>query len=263
MNLENIKKTLPPSLRKAVSGYSWRQNNIGLSAAQIFRLEAKDKKSLYLKIDSDASRHSLRLEKSKLDWLKNRLPVPKVILFAEDALKSYLLLSEIPGAPAIDDSLKTNVAHLVEQLTNALKMIHQLPNKNCPFDTRLDFKIEAARKRMLDGLVEEEDFDEERQGRTAEDLFQELLATKPADEDLVFTHGDYCTPNIILENGKLSGFVDWAAAGIADRYQDLALLTRSVFYNFGREWEENVFEIYGIEPDWKKIHFYRLLDEFF
>jgi aminoglycoside phosphotransferase len=116
---------------------------------------------------------------------------------------------------------------------------------------------------LKNGLVDEDDFDEIRRGRTAADLFQELIAAKPAAEDLVFTHGDYCLPNIILENRKLSGFVDWGNAGVADRFQDLALLTRSVIDNFGAEYEKTVFDVYGIAPDRKKIHFYRLLDEFF
>jgi aminoglycoside phosphotransferase len=116
---------------------------------------------------------------------------------------------------------------------------------------------------MLKGLVDPNEFDDERQGRTSEDLVRELFKSKPSNEDLVFTHGDYCVPNIILNDEKLNGFVDWGNAGIADRYQDIALLTRSICYNFGEEWQELVFEIYGIEPDWNKIHFYRLLDEFF
>lgn len=261
--IEDFRKSLPPALAQAVSGYAWRQNHIGFSAARVFRLEAKNKKSVYLKINLRASKFSLSQEKQKLDWLKNRLSAPEVLLFAEDENNEYLLLSEIPGVSAIDDSLKTDIPRIIEQLTSGLKMIHALPVENCPFDARLDYKIETARERMIKGLVEEEDFDEERQGRTTEDLFQELLATKPASEDLVFTHGDYCVPNVILENRKLSGFVDWESAGVADRYQDIALLTRSVWYNFGENWVENVFEIYGIEPDWEKIRFYRLLDEFF
>ncbi len=263
MNFAETQKSLPENLAQVVSGYIWRQNHIGFSSAQVFRLEAKNKKSLYLKIDSRASKHSLSQEKLKLNWLKNRLPVAEVLLFAEDEETEYLLLSEISGLPASDDSLKNDIPRIIGQLINGLKMIHELPIENCPFDERLVCKIEIARERMIKGLVKEEDFDEEQQGRTAEDLFQELIAAKPTDEDLVFTHGDYCVPNIILKNGKLSGFVDWSGAGIADRYQDIALLTRSVRYNFGKEWEENVFEIYGIEPDWEKIRFYRLLDEFF
>jgi aminoglycoside phosphotransferase len=263
MNLSEIQKSLPENLAEIVSGRAWRQNIIGFSSVQVFRLEAEHKKPLYLKIDSHASKFSLREEKLRLDWLKNQLPVPEVLLFTEDENNSYLLLSEVPGVSAIDDSLKTDIPRAIEQLVKGLKMIHELPIKNCPFKMRLDYKIEVARERMLKGQVEEEDFDEEREGRTAQDAFEEVLATKPADEDLVFTHGDYCVPNIILENGKLSGFVDWAEAGVADRYQDIALLTRSVWNNFGKEYEESVCEIYGLETDRKKVKFYRLLDEFF
>ncbi|MDQ3749974.1 MAG: aminoglycoside 3'-phosphotransferase [Acidobacteriota bacterium] len=263
MNAEILRKSLPANLAQAVSGYAWRQIHVGCSIAQVFRLEAGNKKSLYLKIAARLSGNSLGPEKLKLDWLQNQLFVPKVVLFVEDENTDYLLLSEIFGVDASDNSLSKNAADVIEQLANGLKMIYSLPTENCPFNARLDYKIELAKERMLKGLVDESDFDDERAGRCAEDLFQELLATKPSEEDLVFTHGDYCLPNIILENGKLSGIVDWGNAGVADRYQDLALLTRSVSYNFGKEWEERVFEIYGIEPDWKKIHFYRLLDEFF
>ena len=263
MNFSDIQKSLPENLAKVVSGYTWRQNHIGFSETMVFQLKAKNKTPLYLKIDPRSSKFSLWQEKLRLDWLKNKLPVPEVLLFAEDENNEYLLLSEISGVSAIDDSLKNDIPHVIEQLVNGLKMIHNLPIEKCPFDTQLDDKIEVARERMLKGLVEEEDFDDERQGRTAEDVFEELIATEPPDEDLVFTHGDYCVPNVILENGKLSGFVDWAEAGIADRFQDIALLSRSVRHNFGKEYEESVFEIYGIEPDWKKIRFYRLLDEFF
>jgi len=263
MNPENLRKSLPMNLRQAVSGYTWRQNNIGFSSAQVFRLEAKDKNSLYLKVDSRASKHSLLQEKLKLDWLKNRLPVPEVLLFAKDEANEYLLLSEVSGVTASDNSLKNHIPRTIEQLASSLKMIHSLPIEDCPFDMQLACKIELARERMINGLVEENDFDEERQDRTAEDLFEELLAIVPKDEDLVFTHGDYCAPNVILGNESLSGFVDLGNAGVADRYQDIALLIRSVLYNFGENWVENVFRFYDTEPDWKKIHFYQLLDEFF
>ena len=263
MKAENLYESLPVDLAEAVSGYAWRQNHIGLSSAQTYRLEAANKNPLYLKIDARCSQHSLAVEASKLNWLKNRLPVPDVLLFAADKTNEYLLLSEISGVAASDDSLKIDIPKTIGELTNGLKMIHALPVEDCPFDARLAGKIERAREQMTNGLVDEDDFDEERLGSRAEDLFRELIATAPTAEDLVFTHGDYCLPNVILENGKLNGFLDWGNAGVADRYQDIALLTRSVFYNFGENSEDSVFEIYGVEPDWKKIRFYQLLDEFF
>ena len=115
----------------------------------------------------------------------------------------------------------------------------------------------------MTGLVDEDDFDAQRQGRSPHSLFAELLATRPDEEDLVVAHGDYCLPNVLVENGKISGFVDLGLAGVTDRYQDLALVTRSLTHNFGRGWEEKLFACYGIEtPDSARIEYYRLLDEF-
>jgi len=62
----------------------------------------------------------------------------------------------------------------------------------------------------------------------------------------------------------VSGFVDCANAGIADRYQDLALCARSVADNLGVEWVQPLFARYGLDqPDESKLAYYQLLDEFF
>lgn len=263
MNHELAQKSLPPRLAQMISGYKRHQNHAGFSPAKVFRLSAENKETLYLKTSPRTTAHSLWREKTKLEWLKNRLPVPEVRLFAESENTDYLLISAISGVDASDDSLKNDIPQLIGQLVEGLKMIHALPIENCPFDERNERKIELAAKLVENNLVDEDDFDEIRQGRTAESLFRELIENQPAAEDLVFTHGDYCVPNIILKNRRLSGFVDLGNSGVADRHQDIALLTRSVRHNFGAEYEQSVFEIYGIEPDPQKIYFYRLLDEFF
>lgn len=263
MNLVETQNSLPAAIASAVSGYTWRQIHVGFSPARVFRLDAANKSSLYLKISPRGLAHSLLQEKSKLEWLKNRLPVPEVLRFVAGESADYLLLSAISGSDAGDEALKDDIPRVIEQLADGLKMIHGLPVGNCPFDERNARKIETAAKLVENNLVDEDDFDEINQGKTAADLLRELLDAESFDEDLVFTHGDFCVPNVILDHGRLSGFVDWGNAGVADRYQDLALLSRSVIDNFGAEYEESVFKIYGIEPDREKIRFYRLIDEFF
>jgi kanamycin kinase/aminoglycoside 3'-phosphotransferase-2 len=258
-----IPKSLPPHLARAVDGYARRRNRIGCSATAVFHLTAKNKRPLFLKIAPRGAEPALFEEKRRLDWLHNLLPVPEPLLYAADAAFSYLLVSALPGVPASDDSLKTRVPHVIGQLVEGLRMIHAVPIENCPFRTPLTDKIEAARERMLSGSVDEEDFDAQRRGTSAAQVFQAMIAAVPANRDLVFTHGDYCVPNVILNDGRLSGFVDWAEGGVADRFQDLALLSRSVRHNFGDEYGNLVFEMYGIEPDEEKMRFYLLLDEFF
>ena len=68
--------------------------------------------------------------------------------------------------------------------------------------------------------MDRDDFQPENAGREPVDIYQRLLETRPPVEDLVFTHGDYCLPNVILEDGRVRGFIDLGRAGVADRYQE-------------------------------------------
>ena len=262
MTIETLQHTLPQILSETLSGYDWQRNFTGFSSSRVFHLKKDGDENLYLKtaprVDSE-----LAEEKQRLEWLKGKLSAPEVRLFVQTDERDYLLISEIEGAGAHEDLWKEDVPRAIELLANGVRMIHGLPATDCPFDETLEAKIERARRRMELGLVDESDFDDERQGRTATDLFRELIATKPASEDLVFTHGDYCLPNVLFKDWQISGFVDWGRAGVADRYQDIALLARSVWYNFGEEWTPFLFEALEIEPDWERIDFYKLLDEFF
>ncbi|MGA9996253.1 MAG: APH(3') family aminoglycoside O-phosphotransferase [Pyrinomonadaceae bacterium] len=263
MNTEAARRFLPPALAEAVNGYHWQQILTGCSTSQVFRLKKADRERLYLKVDARSFTRPLKQEHLRLLWLRERLPVPQTLMFAEAEDSDYLLLSEVAGVDASDKSCQANAAQVIEQLAAGLKMIHSVPVDRCPFDMTLSRKVELAREMMLRGLVDESDFDESRRGRTAQELYDELIECVPAEEELVFTHGDYCLPNIILRDLLLSGFVDWGQAGIADRYQDIALAARSVESNYGREWVSALFEACAITPDSAKLHFYTLLDEFF
>lgn len=263
MGIEITRELLPQCLAEAVSDYLLQEIHSGCSTARVFRLWKSGGSCLYLKTAHHAPDRHLLQEKLRLEWLQGHLPVPRVEMFVEDNNCDYLLLSAIPGTIASDDAYKTNVPKLIEQLSAGLRTIHELPIDRCPFDATTHTKIELARERVVNGLVDESDFDESRLGRTAVDLFDELLDAVADGEELVFTHGDYCLPNIVLQDWKISGFIDWGRAGVADRYQDIALMARSIESNFGSEWVSVLFEACSIEPDHAKVRFYTLLDEFF
>ena len=67
--------------------------------------------------------------------------------------------------------------------------------------------------------------------RDPEHLLMWLEENRPAFEP-VLSHGDYCLPNIFLENGTLKGFIDLGRAGIGDKWNDIALCYRSLKHNF-------------------------------
>ena len=254
---------LPESLKTLIANCIWTEVTLGESSASVHRLQHADGRISYLKTAPMSVGIELYDEKERLDWLRGKLPVPDVVFSGSDDTNFYLLLSAIPGVDAASLSTNMDSSTLVRLLAQGLRIIHRLPIEECPFDKSLVRDIEVAQLNVSRGLVDEANFDEARQGRSAHDLFKELLFRKPIQEDLVFTHGDYSLPNIIIEGNRIAGFVDLGRAGVSDRYKYLALAVRSI-RDHDSDLEPLFFDEYGVfTPEFEKIEFYMLLDEFF
>lgn len=254
---------VPEPLQPFVEGLAWTRITVGESMSDIFRLDRSGRAVLYLKIAPRAQRMELLREKKRLDWLQGRLPVPNFVGYETDDRNEYLLLTPLPGRHVADLAVEEPNEKIVQLLATGLRAIHAIPIHDCPFDMTLNREIERARENVLNGLVDAADFAGTRRGRSAAELFEELLSTRPAGEDLVFTHGDYCLPNVMVDRGEVSGFVDWGRAGVADRYKDIALVVRSLERNTGEDLASAFVKAYGLSsPDTDKIEYYKLLDEF-
>jgi aminoglycoside phosphotransferase len=266
--LKTMKQQLPPKLKQLTSGYEFVPVTIGKSGAMVYKLEHSLKPNLFLKFQPSSSVDFLELEALKLEWLHKRdILVPEVIVYLEEESHEWMLTRAIPGCDASNSWNHAEIPAVLETLAESLKRLHALEIADCPFNQKLELKIAEAKHRVIENLVDETDFDDDRLGKSAQEVFQELLDKRPTVEDLVFTHGDYCLPNIMVHNLEFAGFIDLGRAGIADRYQDLALITRSLESDFNPQfngWSQYFLAQYGIpKPEESKLEFYRLLDEFF
>ena len=256
--------SMPASLRGLLEGYEWRQDALGRSTANVFRLETDNRIPVYLKTEIRHPLGELPGEVSRLRWLNSQgLSCPTVIAHEMDEAREWLLMSALPGADLVSD-IKSSPAEKIRVLASALRQLHSLDVSACLFDHRLETKIAQARARMNAGIVDEDDFDAARLGRPAQDLFRELLESRPKTEDLVVTHGDACLPNFMIDGKFFSGYIDCGRLGIADRHQDMALACGSIERNFGVERVPEFLIAYGnFELYHEKVAYYRLLDEFF
>ncbi|MDD1959794.1 aminoglycoside 3'-phosphotransferase [Pseudomonas sp. 39004] len=255
--------SLPPGWRETHGVVAMEVQALGESGASVLRLRRQCAEDLFLKSEPVAALAELPGEVSRLRWMAGQgMPAPRVVDAVTEQGRHWLLMTAVPGQ-SLAESAKRTPAATVALMAEALRQLHQRPAGECPFDHALAARVRLAQARMTAGLVDEADFDEEQLGRTASDVFADLLAARPAKEDRVVTHGDACLPNLMAEGARFSGFIDCGRLGVADRWQDLALATRDIAADLGDEWVAPFLASYGVEADPARIRFYRLLDEFF
>lgn len=253
---------VPSSLLPLVADCEWTPIGVGESRSDVYRLDGAGRVA-YLKVSPVSPVPEMQAERERLDWLRGRLPVPEVLGYAAEDGREFLLLSAIPGIDTSSIELDMASQDVVQLLAQGLRMVHNVPIRDCPFDMTLDIEIPRVERNVDLGLVDVADFDAERAGGSPGALFQVLVATRPTSEDWVFTHGDYCLPNILVEDGEITGFVDLGRAGVADRYKDIALAVRSIHRNCGEAYMQPFLDAYGVrDSDAGKIEYYMLLDEF-
>ncbi|WP_028219265.1 APH(3') family aminoglycoside O-phosphotransferase [Paraburkholderia oxyphila] len=254
---------IPIKWRERFAGALIERQVIGESGAEVFRIRCDDGKGLFLKSEPTGLPSQLPGEAERLRWMKRLdLPGPTVLDAATEDNRHWLLMTAVPGLD-LANANHLSSSQIVGILAMALHVLHGVPIAACPFEHHLEERIAAARDRVNAGLVDEADFDNERQGQTAAEVLADLLSTLPETCDLVVTHGDACLPNFIVDGNHFTGFIDCGRLGVSDRYQDLALTARSITCNLGQAWVEPFFRAYGVEPDHRRIAFYCLLDEFF
>jgi len=198
----------------------------------------------------------------------------QVRVLSDDGETATLTMSTLPGV-AMSELPAASAPEAATSLGRFLRRLHQVDRESCPFERWLAVTVGLVRVRVETGLVDADDFDEERRGCSAEELLAELLEQRPRAEelevgDLVVCHGDACLPNFLVHPATLevTGMIDVHRLGVADRHLDLALAVRSMSNThlnpaYGQESVRAMLAAYGVTPDPWRLDFYRLLDEFF
>ena len=94
-----------------------------------------------------------------------------------------------------------------------------------------------------------------RAARVLGEILRTIHATEAADcpfgtrkRGNVLVHGDYCLPNVLVTDGKLTGLIDVGQTGMGDPRQDLAAGVWTLQYNFGPGQGREFLDAYGAPP---------------
>jgi aminoglycoside 3'-phosphotransferase I len=257
---------LPACLSAMLADYDWSRDTVGESGGAVFRLHGKaGSPDYYLKHGSDAVAEDITDEMIRLRWLAGRLPVPAVKHFVSTPMDAWVLMEAMPGKTAYQmlEASDDNHSAVVDALAAFLRRLHAIPLSECPFNSDHTYRLAKARMRIDAGQVDVDDFDDERQGWTADQVWKAMQNQLPFAPDPVVTHGDFSLDNLLMQNGEVVGCIDVGRLGIADRYQDLAIIWNCLG-EFDASLQQRFWQRYGISNvDERKLEFHLLLDELF
>lgn len=251
----------PPVIADRLGEESYQTDSIGRSDAAVLLFSDK-----VLKIGKTSAVSDY--EYAVLKWIDGRLRAPRILSFVRANGFNYLLMTRLSGEMACET--KMSPEEVAEDLARGIRVLRSVDITDCPQTRGFREALAEARMRLiggeLDGLrPQTEEFSD------FESLY-EYLSTNIPEETLVFSHGDYCLPNVFLSDEGI-GFLDLGSAGVMDKDYDVFMCLWSMRYNFVtiggmdevrfEKCRQIFFETLGETENREKIRFHRLLDEFF
>ena len=267
--IEKALLLIPDKIKKLIAGKEYKIDDMGKSGSTILIFDDCVLKILASRLHNEESSVEV------LNWLKEKIPVPEVLAFEKNGDYQYLLMTRISGVMSCSEYYMEHPKELLPLLAQAFKMLWSVDISGCPKTRDFDSELKAARYRVENNLVDIDDAEPDTFGKNGfenpETLLKWLEENIPAYEP-VLSHGDFCLPNVLLKDGKVSGFIDCGDTAIGDKWKDIALCYRSLKHNFDGTFGGKVypdfnpdlfFDALGIEADWEKIRHWILLDELF
>lgn len=263
-NLEiELNKKLPNSIKQIIEGLPYTIDTVGESNSLVVIFEDYILKISTLSFD-------IQNELRVYNTLKDKIPIPKIIECVKENNSIYLLKEKLKGNMLSDPYYMERPELLYKLASEAIQLLWSIDIKNLDlmntYDTIMEFGCDCNQKGYLD--FKESDSLITKDFSNFDEIIEYLKKNKPIDDN-VLCHGDLCIPNIICDGDKLVGFIDLGLMGISNRYHDLAILYRSIKYNFNGTYgkcylgydDNRLFELLGIKRNDELIRYYLLLDE--
>ena len=174
----------------------------------------------------DEARHDLAREAGILAVLAPRLPLPVPTPQLRTVGAHVVAVHcKLPGQPllSLDGMTDTQKLELAGELALFLQALHAIPVGLLPAETAADpmaewralrDQLEAKALPLLPAAV----------GNSIRARFDRFVGQALVTPRTI-THGDFGTGNILVDNGKVSGIIDFAGCGIGDPAYDLASLS--------------------------------------
>jgi len=227
----------------------------------ILEVEDRERGPAILKIGKSRCAEDLRNEVARLNFLSGRLPVPEIFIFIEKNGCACLLISKLQGTAGHVSCGTYSIDNIIQRYAESLQRIHCLAVEDNSMPQAISKIFSCAEKMVSEKKINCVEF-EKATSMTPVQLLNYLEKRMGDVRENIFTHGDYCLPNIIL-NTDTTSVIDWGQGAISNINRDFMSVELSIRMNFGEGYIKMFYDYYhGETPNPELIQYFLFLDQF-
>ena len=206
-----------------------------------------------------APKGSLEREATMMRYFHNKGLSANVLAYISTT-EDWLLTEKIHGDDCIAAKYLEQPERLCDILAERLGLLHSMDFTDCPIQDFTGLHLAKAEHNKRMDTYDKSEFPDSfglvgsyascspmQPGyASAEEAWAVVEAHGHLLQTDTLLHGDYCLPNIILNDWKFAGFIDLGNAGVGDRHVDVFWCTWSLFYNLHtHKYRDRFIDAYG------------------
>ncbi len=229
----------PVEFRALLSGAELYNSSCSPEAAVIF---IDRDNGYYLK---SAPKGSLEREAVMTKYFHGKGLAAEVLGYISDE-KDRLLTAKVIGDDCTAEKYIKEPERLCDIFAERLAMLHAENFSDCPVKNHTEFYLARAERNKRTGAYDKSLFPDSFGYRNEDEAWEVLESRGHLLKTDTLLHGDYCLPNIILNDWRFSGFVDLDNAGIGDRHVDIFWGLWTLSFNLKtNKYRERFIDVYG------------------
>ena len=159
----------------------------------------------------------------------------------------WLLTSRVEGEDCTYKTYLDDPKRLCDTIAERLRALHELDASDCPVDRTADY-FAGAERNFKNGIFDASYAYKGEAYKSAEDAWRIIEDGRRLLHSDTLIHGDYCLPNIMLDDWRFSGFIDLGNGGRGDRHIDIFWGVWTLEFNLKTdEYKDRFFDAYGRE----------------
>lgn len=210
-------------------------------AAKVIFIDRGD--GLYLK---RAESGSLEKEVALTRYFHEKGLAPEVVAYVSEGGADFLLTAAARGEDCTNEEYLSDPVRLVDVLAEAMRTLHETDAPSCPVPDRMADYFAFAETQYRSGGFSNFHLPDKYKFPSAESAWTAANERRSLLRSDVLIHGDFCLPNVMLSDWRLSAFIDVGNGGIGDRHVDLFWAAWSLSFNLHTDkYTDRFFDAYG------------------